>query len=107
MSDLDCRRCGACCCNTRENMVQGLSAYVEIEPSCTLLARTERQRWVTPDEDGVPHMRMEPSGRCSALAGALGHRVTCKIYTHRPRGCKRVTPGDDECLTARATWGLP
>lgn len=106
MSDLDCRRCGACCCNTRDNIAQDYHFYVEIDPDSEMLARPALRRWVVEDEEGVPHMRMEPSGRCSALAGPLGERVTCKVYAHRPSGCRRVSPGDEECLQARAAWGI-
>jgi Fe-S-cluster containining protein len=96
---LDCRRCGACCCNTRENLDEGFPYYVEVEDPQPL------QRWVVHDPEGVPHMRMD-GPRCSALTGRLGVRVTCRVYTHRPRGCRRVTPGDRACLQARADWGL-
>ena len=29
MSDLDCQRCGACCCNTDENRAEGYVWYVQ------------------------------------------------------------------------------
>jgi Fe-S-cluster containining protein len=97
---LDCRRCGACCCNTRENLAEGFTYYVEVEEP-----RPALQRWLVHDPEGVPHMRMDGS-RCSALTGKLGVRVSCQVYAHRPRGCRRVTPGDRACLQARADWGL-
>lgn len=104
---LDCRYCGACCCNTLQNEAEGYRFYVEIDDErSALLSRKELQKWVVRDEDGVPHLRMDPSGRCSALVGKLGALVTCRVYDHRPSACRRVEPGDAECLRARAERGF-
>jgi len=32
--------------------------------------------------------------------------VHCAIYAQRPRGCKRVQPGDEACLRARRERGI-
>ncbi len=53
------------------------------------------------DEHGVPHLRLEPGGRCQALRGRLGKKVWCEIYPLRPSGCRRVVAGSEECLRAR------
>jgi hypothetical protein len=104
---LDCRRCGACCCNTRENIASGYAAYVEIDdPRSRLLTDASlRGKLVAVDARGAPHMRLS-SDRCAALRGRLGDRVRCSIYAHRPRACRRVQPGDPDCLRARAERGL-
>ncbi|MEY9533333.1 Fe-S-cluster containining protein [Sinorhizobium fredii] len=45
-------------------------------------------------------MRCE-NDRCTALEGALGKFVACKVYAVRPIVCRTCMPGDDECLMAR------
>ncbi len=104
----DCQRCGACCCNPAVNEAEGTPFYVEVDnPRSKLLSRADlRARHVVDDPDGVPHLRLDPSGRCAALVGKLGRQVRCTVYPHRPRGCRRVEPGDAECLTARAHKGI-
>ncbi|MEQ1505912.1 MAG: YkgJ family cysteine cluster protein [Myxococcota bacterium] len=104
---LDCRACGACCCNPPANEAAGYRWYVEIDdPRSALLHKADLARWVVRDDDGVPHVRLDPSGRCAALIGRLGRQVTCRIYAHRPAGCRKVTAGDSECLAARAARGI-
>ena len=104
----DCLVCGACCCNSAENQAEGYNYYVPIEnPKSRLLTKPEqRKRLVVEDEDGVPHMRLDPSGRCVALNGKLGASVRCIVYADRPAGCHRVEPGDKACLKARAEKGI-
>jgi Fe-S-cluster containining protein len=41
-----------------------------------------------------------------ALRGAIGKRVACTIYHHRPSPCRRVQPGDANCLRYRAAHAL-
>ncbi|MCU0695180.1 MAG: YkgJ family cysteine cluster protein [Myxococcaceae bacterium] len=99
----DCQRCGACCCNRDENRAAGVPFYVEIDdPRSKLLARDDlRKRYTVKDDAGVPHLRLDPSGRCTALVGRLGVDVSCVVYAFRPRGCRVVTAGSAECLEAR------
>jgi hypothetical protein len=107
MTLLDCQRCGACCCNPDENRAEGFRYYVEVQPDSRLLRREElRKRYVVEDEAGVPHLRLDPSGRCAALRGKLGQSVQCAIYPDRPRGCRLVEPGSARCLQARKERGL-
>ena len=44
--------------------------------------------------------------RFNALLGAIGRKVSCGIYHHRPRACRTVQPGDGDCLRARREQGL-
>lgn len=108
MTTFDCQSCGACCCNARANEAVGRVDYVEIDdPKSALLRRDDlRKRYVAVNDEGVPHLRLDPSGRCAALKGRLGERVACQVYTHRPAPCRRVTAGDRECLRARRERGL-
>jgi Fe-S-cluster containining protein len=104
----DCQRCGACCCNRDENRALGLPWYVEIDDARSrLLTRDDlSKRYTVRDDEGVPHLRLDPSGRCAALVGKLGRQVRCAVYADRPRGCRVVTAGSDECHEARRQRGL-
>ncbi|MFO0722582.1 MAG: YkgJ family cysteine cluster protein [Myxococcota bacterium] len=103
MESFDCQRCGACCKNPRENEAEGVSAYVEIAPSDSILKKKDLVRkLVVLDSEGTPHLRLAPDGRCAALQGVLGRRVSCRIYHHRPSPCRRVEPGSKLCLRYRA-----
>jgi Fe-S-cluster containining protein len=105
--NFECQRCGACCCNVAENLTSGFEHYVPIEdPRSKLLTDASlRKKLVSRDNEGDPHMRML-AGRCAALLGRVGDRVRCRVYAHRPRVCRRVQPGDPDCLRARLEHGL-
>lgn len=51
--------------------------------------------------------------RCVALAGEIGVRAHCTIYSSRPSPCRDFAPyaalgiGEDACDRARARHGLP
>jgi Fe-S-cluster containining protein len=99
---LDCESCGACCCNPDENRREGFTSYVEVDPSSKLV---KHKRFVVIDERGI-HMRLDPAGRCVALKGRLGVRVSCVVYADRPRGCRLVEAGSAQCLLARKERGI-
>ena len=103
---LDCVTCGACCCNPDENRAEGYLWYLEVRDTPLLDQPALAKKLVVHDPDGVPHLRLDPSGRCAALVGKLGERVRCAIYALRPRGCRLVEPGDAQCLQARRERGL-
>ena len=44
--------------------------------------------------------------RCAALTGTVGKHTACSIHPVRPDVCRTCMPGDVECLTARASFGL-
>jgi uncharacterized protein len=105
--DFDCTRCGACCCNPDENRAEGFRFYVEVQPDSRLLTRNDlKKRYVIEDDEGAPHLRLDPSGRCVALEGRLGRSVSCAIYRDRPRGCRLVEAGSPQCLQARRERGI-
>jgi Fe-S-cluster containining protein len=105
--ELDCGACGACCFNPQSNVDQGFTAYVEIDDPRSKLVRDRslKRKFVAADEDGRPHLRLL-GDRCSALKGALGKHVRCAVYAHRPKPCRRVRPGDGDCMRARRERGL-
>ena len=107
VSRFDCTSCGACCCNSPDNVARGYVAYVEIDdPRSRLLTdRSLKRKLVASDADGKPHMRML-GDRCAALSGRVGDHVRCTVYAHRPRPCRRVQPGDPDCLRSRHERGL-
>lgn len=43
---------------------------------------------------------------CSALDGALGERVGCRIYEQRPSMCRHFEAGSDKCHALRRAYGL-
>ena len=58
-------------------------------------------------------MRRDRDGRCIALHGTPGRRVSCAIYTRRPSVCRDFEPAwqgaseDSRCNKSRARLGLP
>ena len=103
----DCTTCGACWCNPAENRAEGVEGWVEVADDEPLLKRKDLVRkLVVVDAAGDRHLRLDRSGRCLALQGALGKKVGCRIYHHRPRPCRRVQAGDADCLRYRAERGL-
>ncbi|MCC6806523.1 MAG: YkgJ family cysteine cluster protein [Deltaproteobacteria bacterium] len=102
----DCQACGACCTNPDENRREGFTAYVDVAPGSPLLKRAHViKRFVVVDDRGA-HMRLDPAGRCSALKGKLGVRVSCQVYADRPRGCRLVEAGSPRCQQARRERGI-
>lgn len=106
-ADLDCNRCGACCCNPDENRAEGSVDYVEVLPRDAILRHSSAvSRYVRFDGVGRAFLRLDPGQRCVGLRGALGRAVRCELYALRPAVCRRVTAGDDECFRARMERGL-
>lgn len=105
--DLDCTRCGACCCNPDVNRAEGTEAYVEVTPKDVILRHPHAvARYVVRDEDGRAHLKLDAGQRCAGLRGALGRSVRCELYALRPAACRRVEAGSDECLRARRERGI-
>ncbi|AZO30775.1 MULTISPECIES: YkgJ family cysteine cluster protein [Mesorhizobium] len=90
----DCQSCGACC------------AYSADWPRFSTEEDAELDRipeaLVAADQSG---MHCEGS-RCSALCGEVGKGTACTIYEVRPHVCRACMPGGDDCLMARAMYGL-
>jgi Fe-S-cluster containining protein len=106
MKAFDCMRCGACCRNPVENRDEGSVEWVEVAGDEPLAGKPAHAKLLARNADGVMHLRLVEDGRCIALRGAIGKKVSCSIYALRPRGCRRVEPGDRSCLRYRAEAGL-
>lgn len=58
-------------------------------------------------------MRRDQDGRCVALRGTPGQKVSCRIYDRRPSVCRSFEPAwqagaaDNRCNESRARLGLP
>jgi uncharacterized protein len=107
-AELDCQKCGACCCNPAENRAEGFRDYVEIGGG-ERLAKKQRQlqKFAVANERGVWHLKLVGAEeRCAALHGSLGRHVSCAIYDLRPRGCRLVEAGSKRCLQYREERGL-
>ena len=102
----DCQNCGACCTNPAENRVEGFADWVQIDPRDVILQRPRHKNLFVLNNDGEPHMRLDPAGRCVALRGKLGQEVSCAIYPIRPRACQRLEAGSPRCLEYRQERGV-
>jgi Fe-S-cluster containining protein len=102
----DCTRCGACCFNPPENVAEGFDAYVEIAANDKIRERTDLLQRYVRESEGQLHLRILSDGRCMALSGSAGHKVSCRIYHWRPSPCRRVQAGSDLCLRYRREQGL-
>lgn len=110
MQPFDCQACGACCCNTERNLSAGSRDYIEITRDDVLFQtdRARLKRLARRNDEGQWFFRLVgEEQRCVGLDGELGVGVGCDLYSVRPRGCRNVEAGDEECLKARAFFGLP
>lgn len=98
--ELDCQRCGACCAYFR---VSFYWAEADDAPGGTVPVSLTRQ--VNAQMRCMAGTERQPA-RCVALAGEVGHRVSCGIYAQRSSTCQELQPGDEKCLRARAAHGL-
>jgi len=105
-SNFDCTRCGACCFNPPENVAEGFDGYVEVEARDKLRERADLLQRYVRERDGQLHLRILADGRCMALSGSLGSKVSCRIYHWRPSPCRRVQAGSELCLRYRREQGL-
>ena len=92
--------------NPDENRAEGYLWYLEVRDTKLLDKPDLKKRHVVYDPHGVPHLRLDPSGRCAALVGKIGARVRCTIYELRPKGCRLLQPGDPRCHQARKERGI-
>jgi Fe-S-cluster containining protein len=107
-TELDCLRCGACCRNPPENVAEGYRDYIQVEAGDRILQKPDLvRRYVVENDEGLPHLRLDPEGRCLALRGSLGRKVWCAMYHDRPSPCRRVALGSELCLRYRAAMTQP
>lgn len=109
--EFDCQSCGACCAAGRHDGPQDYYVRLTPEDFDRLGARGKRLTVVYDNRCGetLRAMRFNKKGgrrTCIALEGEIGVRVSCAIYSDRPRVCKNFEPGDQLCLIAREEAGL-
>jgi uncharacterized protein len=94
LTSADCRACGACCSFSHSwpRFTLEEDAEIELIPPA----------FIAEDGSGMRCI----GDRCSALIGRVGVSAACGIYSVRPDVCRACQPGDDECLMARAHYGL-
>lgn len=100
-ADFDCRTCAACCAAELR-----LPFYVGLDTvDIARLSPRFRERNVA---RASLLTKLDPTGRCIcvALRGTVGKRASCTIYERRPRACRELEAGSDECLRARRQAGL-
>jgi Fe-S-cluster containining protein len=102
----DCTRCGACCFNPPENVAEGFAGYIEVEPRDSLRQRPELLARYVREHEGTLHLRLLADGRCMALSGRAGRKVSCRIYHVRPSPCRRVQAGSELCQRYRREQGV-
>ncbi len=106
-AQFDCMRCGACCVNPSANRATCYVDYVEVCKSDPIHKKPELvRRFVVRNERDELHMRLDAGGRCVALRGRIGQRVSCYIYEARPAACRRVEAGTAACRAARAEHAI-
>jgi len=101
--ELDCQACGACCLNSAANKAEKFIDYVEVMPRDALSKRPQLVKHLcVVNPIGETHLKLVgKEQRCIALGGDVGVHVNCNIYEVRPRPCRAVTPGSEECLERR------
>lgn len=94
-----CQSCGACC--------DGGAAVFRNEPHFDRLFPIWADR-IAPNCFGIPAETNLDGDRtrCVALAGRIGYRVFCRIYSIRPDVCRSFDVGCPECNEARVEYGL-
>lgn len=103
--ELDCRTCGACCLSRAWNHDDGPFADVGDDEAERIEAKKPNAIVYCPPSGWAFRetqlaMRVA-NGRCVALKGSVGRRVSCSIYEDRPSGCAEFEPGSEACLEIR------
>lgn len=113
----ECQSCGMCCiyyftssfrCPVQpEPYQQPPKKLIQIGKR-TLIAANE----FAPVVETTKFLRNKPDpfwkeyGRCAALQGVQGRKVSCGIYSQRPHACSDYEPGSADCFRIRRWAGL-
>ncbi len=81
-----CARCDAVCCR--------LTVVLMPEDDVP-------ERFTTVTEQGLPVMKRDPDGWCSAIDQA---HMCCSIYEQRPQVCRKFVMGGPYCRAERADY---
>lgn len=94
LTAIDCQSCGACCSYSADwpRFTMESDEAIDLIP----------EAFISKDQSGMGCDGV----RCLALAGEVGRRTTCTIYTVRPEVCRDCLPGDAACIIARQSFGL-
>ena len=98
----DCRTCGACC-----GPQEDTETYVDLyEVDVRRLSPGFRRKNVIDvwhnGQLAIRTVRGASGVVCAALAGSVGHRVSCRIYPNRPTACREAAvAGSPTCLEVR------
>lgn len=101
----DCRTCGACCKDLAA-VRDGVMCFISEPDADKLAKRLVRRIRSAPAFDIEPGLAADKRGRCLALRGHIGKRVTCSVYETRPYPCKSFNPGGAGCKLSRREAGL-
>lgn len=112
MSALDCQKCGACCLAASWNSGVGgfnepfaevldheADAIEEVLPKSVTHVRPSGMGFSTVTM--AMQVKQDTRGRCVALKGRVGCKVSCSVYEVRPSGCADFEPGSEKCLEIR------
>ena len=91
------------------NRARGTQDYIEVTKRDRLVVEDhpELKSLTVRNEFGQRFLRLHGDDeRCVGLEGDVGEGVRCTLYKWRPRGCRNVESGDEECLRARRQFGL-
>lgn len=112
MTSLDCQKCGACCLAASwGNSIGGfqepfaevqdheVEAIHEALPNSVTMIAPSGMAFSTVTK--AMKVKQDSRGRCVALKGRVGCKVSCSIYENRPSGCVDFEPGSEKCLEIR------
>ena len=104
--DADCQSCGACCAPKDQRK----DSHPALEKEDVQLLPAIMRKSLVVRDGGHPYIRTKkgPDGKtvCAAFKGSIGGRCKCGIYEKRPMVCRIFEKGSEECLAARAAFGV-
>lgn len=114
-NEFNCETCGACCRASSFMDLVPLRPFAdmtdteaeEIEtkhPGSVTL--TSPSGWTFDPQRFVMSIKQGEYGRCVALRGKVGKKVSCAIYEDRPETCREFEPGSERCLEVRRKVGI-
>ncbi len=109
--DIDCQKCGACCLASAWSPSAALRPFADVQDNEVKRIERRLPLSVVPVQpfgfafqtvtNAMAINRRDRRGRCVALKGTVGRKVSCSIYSVRPEGCVDFEPGSERCLEIR------
>lgn len=104
--DADCRTCGACCAPKDQRR----DTHPALEPEDVEKIPSVMRKTLIVRDGGHPYIKTKRNADgitvCAALSGSIGKSCKCGIYSKRPMVCVIFEKGSEECLAARANFGV-